>query len=166
MWILLILSTLVTPTLTLASDDDEAECLVDRDCAHGEVCFYGYCVWQDSCSWENAPVCGLDGYTYFNECFATQAGVEVAHDGPCHPEDECPDTYAPVCGLDDNTYPNECLLIRQGVGLAYEGVCQGDFAACDHVECPENTVCKVIPINCEQTKTKEFCTLWPACEAE
>ena len=38
------------------------------------------------------PVCGVDGLTYSNSCYADCAGVEVAYQGEC--DDECPGEFA------------------------------------------------------------------------
>ncbi len=40
---------------------------------------------EPSCPLQLKPVCGVDGETYSNGCFAGVYGVEIAHNGPCLP---------------------------------------------------------------------------------
>ncbi len=73
-----------------------------------------------------APVCGCDGVTYSNSCFAINAGVTSWTDGECEPVDNCIDpdqidpsvnctaVYIPVCGCDGITYSNDCVAFYAG----------------------------------------------------
>lgn len=77
-------------------------CRSDKNCAGGEYCATaegscgreGVCtpLPADPCDRVRDPVCGCDGVTYENACFAAAEGESVDFDGECPP---------PVC--DDNS---------------------------------------------------------------
>ncbi len=137
-------------------------CTDNSQCPPGYFCAkqLGDCDGAGDCSprpqicvalWD--PVCGCDGQTYSNSCYAAAMGVNVAYAGECIPDclsngdcppdyycakqpgdcdgpggcqaspAACPDIWQPVCGCDDQTYANACDAAVAGVNVKYEGPC-------------------------------------------
>jgi hypothetical protein len=67
---------------------DNKPCESNHECGPGEACINGMCQPDDSCVCPEyyAPVCGEDGVTYDNPCFAECRGVKVVSDGACQQE--------------------------------------------------------------------------------
>jgi hypothetical protein len=67
-------------------------CILDADCIGLEFCARGpgVCSGQGTCTVRpelciqvHDPVCGCDGTTYSNSCYAASAGVDVFSSNPC-----------------------------------------------------------------------------------
>lgn len=126
-----------------AGPAEDAEPIEDADSGDGTV----------ACPETRSIVCGCDGQSYHNECYALRAGTSVCSNGACgnrcqpyfwadlcdsrefcngntgwcEPRAEaCSESGSPVCGCDLQTYPSACLAYQAGTGIRSQGACPSD----------------------------------------
>ena len=76
------------------------------------------------------PVCGCDGVTYSNDCFASAAGASIDHDGPC--ADLCGGITGTLCAPDQ-----VCVYADSTCQVAdRQGACVPVVNACPEVYAP------------------------------
>lgn len=115
-----------------------------RSCVLGMKCDFGGAGTECPMVWE--PVCGVDGITYDNKCFAGLNKVEIAYFGECKWEGNCKEIYPEE---------RECAGGLQAVydettGCIVGFICENAGVECKDIGTPVDNYCgeneKIMPV--------------------
>lgn len=112
-------------------------CHYDEDLMCGAADHLGTCKpLPEACIEIFAPVCGCDGQTYSNSCFANMAGTSVVHEGECDappPAGECGGLAGLACDAGEYCHYEEDQMCGAADQL---GTCQPQPEVCIELFAP------------------------------
>lgn len=117
-----------------------------RSCVLGMKCDYGENGKECPMVWE--PVCGVDGVTYDNKCFAALNKVEIAYFGECKWDGECKETYPEDMICADGSIAQ--AIYDEATGCVVGFTCENTNVECKDIGTPVDNYCgeneKIMPV--------------------